>query len=131
MIKNHVLFISGISHFVQNTHFLSKNYILEMTVMTERKTIFRSSALGQNQDFFGMKIELFDSFPGEIYLSIFNFWCQISNISKIKVLSKLNFWTKISISNSVFFENTHGHNTPRSQRHKILHWFRIYLNIPP
>ena len=64
---------------------------------------FVSSTLGQNLDFW-QEIQLFDTFQGDITKKNSDLWHKNSNLSKSKVWSKLNFWTKIKkLCRKIFF----------------------------
>ena len=65
---------------------------------------------------FGTKIQIFDTFFNKIFQNIFQYWRKNANISKSKVLSKLNFWTKISLFVQCGGQSTLGNGGDRCLR---------------
>ena len=55
--------------------------------------VFIESNFDWKCKFLGTKNQLFDTFYYELSEKIFQFWRENSNMSKSKVLSKLNLWT--------------------------------------
>ena len=96
--KKHLSFISFPPHHKSSkipviVHFLGFEFTVEFRPFSRASdTLFQASNFCPN-------IQLQEKLAFFLYemLKIFQLWCQNSNMSKNKVLSKLNFWTKIRL----------------------------------
>ena len=94
--KKHLYFISFPPHHKSSkipviVHFLGFEFTVEFRPFSRASdTLFQASNFCPN-------IQLQEKLAFFCMKWIFQLWCQNSNMSKNKVLSKLNFWTKIRL----------------------------------